>query len=123
MDDWIPGACVLTPHGVAALHHYDLMRDLVFTNRGAFDAADVELVIRDLPDFSDLEAVDAWLRAGPQPDPVRPVAKTGNVRCITRVGCNCESCYRTITVRASGFKSSHFRDTACRCVEEGCRCC
>jgi len=130
MDEVIPGwsrgACVLTPDGVAVLHDYDLMRDMVFTNRGAFDAADVELVVRELPDFSDLEAVDAWLRAGPQPDPVRVTAKQGTVRCDSAWShdCGCPYCYRTIVLSAGQPRNYHYQDSpACRCLMAGCECC
>ena len=122
---WSRGNCVLTPDGVAVIHDYDLQRDLVFTNLGAFDACDLELVVLDLPDFNDLEAVDAWLRAGPQPDPVRAAAKRGTVRCDSAWsrGCDCRYCYRMVVVHGGRPVSCHYQDApACPCLMVGCEC-
>ena len=121
--DWAPGACLLTPHGIAVLHSFDMQRDLVFTNRGAFDTCEDELVVLDRPDFGDPEALEAWLQAGPQPYPERRVAQRMSRRCR----CACGHCYVEIMVRGGLVNRSHFQDTGCVCNElrgEGaCSCC
>lgn len=122
---WSRGDCVLTPDGVAVVHEWDYQRDIVFTNLGAFNAEDLELVVLDLPDFNDLEAVDAWLRAGPQPDPVRTTAKRGTVRCDSAWshGCQCKYCYRTVVLHGGRPMSYHYQDSPiCSCSMVGCEC-
>ena len=114
--NWSRGSCVLTPRGLAAVTDYDVVRDRVTTDLGVFDAVDLEVVVPDFPDFSDLEAVEAWLCAGPQPAPARPVAQRATLSCK----CDCQHCYVEFMARAGLISKSHFRNTGCRCAEGVC---